>query len=524
MLRRIKVKKNELALIFKNGEFKKILPAGTTHFLWNLPKVPITILDPEENSVDKDLAEYLRQFCPDTVKNFCLDVCPNKNEIAKVYTDNRLTDIVLPEQKYMFWKGYLKKNVIIEPLADGYIVSSDTAEELMEAKIANIKVNGLVHWFTIVRFTDEQIGLLFVDQQLTRVVTSAETVAYYSYTHEVMLSKFSLNNNPIDEKIADALRISLPDSVAKYCLNIEISADEVGLRYEDNVLVEILPPGTRRLYWQNKCRHHLEKINLKTEYTLPKALAQQLIQPELRQTSIKGSNSILIAEVPAFFVGILNVDGKIECLLNPGISAYWRFHHEIKIELVDTRLQSIEISGQEILTKDKINLRINLIANWRYSDVLQAYKKLTEPTQYLYRELQMGLREAVGTRTLDELLENKTIIDEVVSNRVTANLSDLGIETVSVGVKDIILPGDMKNILAQVVEAEKSAQANVIRRREETAATRSLLNTAKVMENNPVALRLKEMETLEHIAEKIDKISVVGGLDQILHGLINIKQ
>ncbi|HBU9227005.1 slipin family protein, partial [Escherichia coli] len=71
--------------------------------------------------------------------------------------------------------------------------------------------------------------------------------------------------------------------------------------------------------------------------------------------------------------------------------------------------------------------------------------------------------------------------------------------------------------------AEKSAQANVIRRREETAATRSLLNTAKVMENNPVALRLKELETLERVAERIDNISVFGGLDQVLHGLVNIK-
>ena len=99
-----------------------------------------------------------------------------------------------------------------------------------------------------------------------------------------------------------------------------------------------------------------------------------------------------------------------------------------------------------------------------------------------------------------------------------------GMEIASLGVKDIVLPGDMKNILAQLVEAEKSAQANVIRRREETAATRSLLNTAKVMENNPVALRLKELEkTLERVAERIDNISVFGGLDQVLHGLVNIK-
>ena len=131
-----------------------------------------------------------------------------------------------------------------------------------------------------------------------------------------------------------------------------------------------------------------------------------------------------------------------------------------------------------------------------------------------------GTHEAI---TLDELLEDKQVIDEVVSAQVKARMTPFGIEVASLGVKDIVLPGDMKAILSQLVEAEKSAQANVIRRREETAATRSLLNTAKVMENNPVALRLKELETLERVAERIDKISVFGGLDQVLHGLVNIK-
>lgn len=181
------------------------------------------------------------------------------------------------------------------------------------------------------------------------------------------------------------------------------------------------------------------------------------------------------------------------------------------------------MGGQEILTKDKVNLRLNLAANWRYQDVLQAFGQLAKPIDHLYRELQFALREAVGTRTLDELLEDKQVIDQVVSAQVKARMAPLGIEIASLGVKDIVLPGEMKTILAKVVEAEKSAQANVIRRREETAATRSLLNTAKVMENNPVALRLKEMETLEKVAERIDKISVFGGLDQVLHGLVNIK-
>lgn len=155
--------------------------------------------------------------------------------------------------------------------------------------------------------------------------------------------------------------------------------------------------------------------------------------------------------------------------------------------------------------------------------MLKAHKELAKPAEHLYRELQFGLRAAVGTRSLDELLENKTVIDEVVTAQVTAKLADYGLQLDGVGVKDIVLPGEMKAILAQVVEAGKAAEANVIRRREETAATRSLLNTAKVMEDNPVALRLKELETLERVAERIDKISVFGGLDQVLNGLVKLR-
>jgi regulator of protease activity HflC (stomatin/prohibitin superfamily) len=190
---------------------------------------------------------------------------------------------------------------------------------------------------------------------------------------------------------------------------------------------------------------------------------------------------------------------------------------------VDLRSQIAEVSGQEILTRDKVGLRLNLSAVWRFTDVRRAMAQMPKPAEHVYRELQFGLRAAVGEQTLDALLENKAAIDQTVLAQVRERLEGSGIALESVGVKDIILPGEMKTILAQVVEAEKSAQANVIRRREETAATRSLLNTAKVMEGNPVALRMKELETLERVAERIDKISVVGGLDQVLNGLVTLR-
>ncbi|NIE55106.1 MULTISPECIES: slipin family protein [unclassified Burkholderia] len=326
-----------------------------------------------------------------------------------------------------------------------------------------------------------------------------------------------------DAALADYLRHDAPDVLAQHFVAMDLADDEAGLRYEDDVLVEILAPGTRRLYWRGLTAHRLERVDLAQDSMLPAALVKRIAQPALRARGVAGLTGVLLAQVPAYHVGVLKIDGKIERLLDAGVAAFWRFNRDVAVELVDLRLQAIEVGGQEILTRDKVALRLNLSATWCYADVLHAFGQLQKPVEHLYRELQFALRSAVGTRSLDELLEDKQSIDDVVIAQVRARLGHSGVDVRSVGVKDIVLPGDMKTILAQVVEAEKSAQANVIRRREETAATRSLLNTAKVMEENPTALRLKELETLERVAERIDRISVFGGLDQVLNGLVSIK-
>ena len=93
----------------------------------------------------------------------------------------------------------------------------------------------------------------------------------------------------------------------------------------------------------------------------------------------------------------------------------------------------------------------------------------------------------------------------------------------SVGVKDIILPGDVRELMNRVIEAEKTAQANVIKRREETAAKRSLLYTAKLMEDNPVLLRLKELEALEKVSEKVGNVIVGNGMDGVLEDLVRFR-
>ncbi len=291
-------------------------------------------------------------------------------------------------------------------------------------------------------------ALLLRNGSFDRVLHSG-TYWLFAGTDQLRVETFALEQPAFTHGLAEYLMAQEPAVVAAEFVHVNLSETEVGLRSENGVLVEILPPGTRRLYWK----------------------------------------------------GLV----------------------EVSVQVVDLRLQAVEVSGQDIMTRDKVSLRLNLCATYRFVHVLQAYGQLQKPADHLYRELQFALRAAVGTRTLDELLENKTVIDEVVTAHMAAKLQPSGMQLESVGVKDIVLPGEMKTILTQVVQAQKQAEANVIRRREETAATRSLLNTAKVMEDNPVALRMKELETLERVAERIDKISVFGGLDQVLNGLVKMR-
>ncbi|KDF10737.1 hypothetical protein AF42_03931 [Citrobacter freundii MGH 56] len=364
-----------------------------------------------------------------------------------------------------------------------------------------------------------QLGLLSREGDYYQTLESGQHRLPWFNAPEVLI--VNRDGSEVPQALAEYLRRFQPAWVERYCLVVDTTDTEAGALYVNGVLQEICPPATRRLYWRAEEALTLVRMDIR-QVLVPVEVMNAVLQPR-RNGTVKGREAILTVQVPAWHVGVLKIDGETQALLPPGLTAYWKINHLIEAEVVDTRLQVLEVGGQEILTKDKVNLRLNLAANWRYSDVLQAFGQLTKPLDHLYRELQFALREAVGTRTLDELLEDKQVIDEVVSAQVKARMTPFGIEVASLGVKDIVLPGDMKAILSQLVEAEKSAQANVIRRREETAATRSLLNTAKVMENNPVALRLKELETLERVAERIDKISVFGGLDQVLHGLVNIK-
>lgn len=514
------VKKNQRTVLLKNEEIVRVLGKGS-HFFWDpLNRLTAVCQSLEDTQISHQLAEEMLRFHPELVEQHCISAVLKNEQLGLRYQDDELVEVLASGTKSLFWKNQNQQRIDIVDLVGGYQLTSERAEHILLSHRVK-KVKGIEH-VLLRQIAKSEIGVLHCNGEVCALLEPG-VYGYSQNKYAVTVESYQLAQALVEPKLAEYLRCFLPEWVERYCTEMELGADEAGLRYEDGLLVEIVAPGNRRLYWKGLAEQRFERVALEHDYKVPDAIVSQLLQPKLRHKAIGGAEGVLLVQVPAYHTGILKVDGEIRSLLEPGATGYWRFNRDVHAELVDTRLQALEVSGQEILTRDKVNLRINLAANWRYSDVLTAYKLLAKPAEHLYRELQFGLREAVGTRTLDELLENKQVIDQVVSAYLAEKMADTGIETVSLGVKDIVLPGDMKTILSQVVEAEKAAQANVIRRREETAATRSLLNTAKVMENNPVALRLKEMETLERVAERIDKISVFGGLDQVLNGLVQIK-
>lgn len=399
-------------------------------------------------------------------------------------------------------------------------VLSAIAKHKMEPHQPEKKIMFILRKF-IVRKNER--GMLFQDNDFMHFLEPGNYL-YFDPLRKKRVEVYDLSVPEFSHRWTDFLLKERANDVARYFTTIELGPQQVALIYKNGRIANILPPLTRVLYWKGLVDITTEIIDISENFEIPYAKAAQWLHASQNQSLLQQAVQFIYSKtVPEYQLGLLYVDGQYTQTLKPGSYAYWEFNRNLNIEIWDMRLQNLDVAGQEILSKDKVSLRINLSASYLIKDVLQVISTVARPTDHLYKELQFGLRAAVGTRTLDELLENKNVIDESVFAYIRDKTANLGIEVQSVGVKDIILPGEMKTILSKVVEAEKVAQANLIKRREETAATRSLLNTAKVMENSPTALRLKELELLEKVSEKIGNISVYGGLDGVLKKLIKLK-
>lgn len=352
-----------------------------------------------------------------------------------------------------------------------------------------------------IRINTGKVGLVFRNGNYKRVVTEG---AYWLLPNEEVFQY------DMAKPFHSAVELSLllkDEALASMLIVIDVKDNEIVLQYENGNFRSVLVPG-RYAFWKGVIdysfvRADLSKIDITENIDLEAAKRKELV-PYIR-----------VCKIDSYEKGILFVDNKLNKVLGPGEYYFWKNAKELSVLKIDLRQLQLEISGQEILTKDKASLRINFFAQYKVVDIVKALIENKDYEKQLYILIQLALREFIGTMTLDELLEKK----ESVSTYVMALLKDkalgLGVEIKDCGVRDVILPGDMKEIMNQVLVAQKKAEANVIMRREETASTRSLLNTAKLMEENSMLFKLKEMEYVEKIADKINSISLSGGNQMI---------
>jgi len=228
-------------------------------------------------------------------------------------------------------------------------------------------------------------------------------------------------------------------------------------------------------------------------------------------------------QIREFERGLLYREGRFVRVLGPGRYRLWRLIRHESVTVVDTRWTTLAINGQEMVTADKISLRLNLVANYRVVDPEAALHAVADYRAQLYQELQLALRETVSTTALDDLMAQKALLAGALRDAAAPAAAAYGVELASVGVKDVVLPGDVKRMLAQAGEerfepaevyrglsdggrapgeAERAGRAALVTARSETATTRNLANAARLLAENPALMRLREMQSLVEVARE----------------------
>lgn len=331
----------------------------------------------------------------------------------------------------------------------------------------------------------------------------------------LMVERLKIEPGLFTSAYEQAVLEKLPQDVADHLMVIRTSENEIAVIERDGIINTVLGTDAKLILWRDAGPWKARIVDIGAE---PQVDAKLLTR--LRKTG--KTQFMTLVDVDEGKTALITIDGQLIGRLGPGVYGYWTPGRKIGAKLVDLVRQSLDVTGQEVLTRDRVTLRVNIAAEYRVDDPVKAVTSVRDFADALYRALQYAFRKTLGAMTLDQILEKKVTVDAEAAEKVRADMAAIGIEVSEISLKDVILPGEMREILNQVVSAQKEAEANIIRRREETNATRSLLNTAKVMAENPVMLRLKELEALENIAGKVDRLTIHNGTSGLMNDLVRL--
>lgn len=194
------------------------------------------------------------------------------------------------------------------------------------------------------------------------------------------------------------------------------------------------------------------------------------------------------------YVGLLYHKGKFVRMLAPGRHVYWG--RKFTIRWVDVRRASLLVPGQDVLTADNVGLKLSLLATYQVIDPGKAMHDTQNWQVDLHNAAQLALRSVVGAVTIEALLNQRLEIGTQLLTRVQPQAAKIGINVLSVEVKDVMFPADLKRAFSDVLKAKQEGHAALERARGESAALRNLANAARVLEGNPALMNLRLMQSL----------------------------
>lgn len=491
------VKNYELAVRFKYGEPVAVLKQGHYRFwksrnysyeIYNKANIFFEVNPLQPIYKDPLLAEYLE----------VLEL--GEMERALVWKNGRLLKI-LGAGTHAYWKNSDPIEVEVFRIDD---------LELKHEHMRPIETHkDMDNFLNVFKVDEEALGLLFVNGELERVLETGRYLFWKDATRIQLRIVERKAVFPVDE-FKNAHKNPL---LASYLDVHDLAESERALVWQSGRLLTVIGPGSHA-FWKGPEAIVTEVFNI-NDFELKHK------QNHAIESHKEASKYLTAAQVGPGTEGLLFVDGEFQRKAAPGRYLFWKGGVKVEMLHIDPREQNMDVTGQEIMTADKVSLRMNLSATYRVTDSLLAVSEVTDHISALYNDAQLVLRKAVSTYNLDSLLSDKALLNEDLLKDLGERAAHYGVGVVSVGLKDIILPGDMKQLLNQVTEAQKAAEANLIKRREETAAARSQANTARLLVQNPELMRLKELEVMQEIFSNSKNTFIIGGnLNEELRNLL----
>ncbi|WFP60378.1 slipin family protein [Mesorhizobium sp. WSM4904] len=296
------------------------------------------------------------------------------------------------------------------------------------------------------------------------------------------VSRHDLKNPEFVSAYEKALFDKLPDVAARHFTVVRTGRADIAVIERDGVLHAVLAPDRKLVLWTDAGPWKVTSVDTAADLAVDPALMRRIGQA-------RKTEHMFLHPVTDGQVGLLFVDGVYTRALVAGVHAFWNVGRMVQVKVVDLKRQSLDVAGQEMLTKDRVTIRVNIVAEYRVVDPVTAVSTVKDFSEALYRALQYAFRKTLGALTLDQILDKKVTVDEEAAAKVRADMAAIGLEVSDIALKDVILPGEMREILNQVVSAEKQAEV-----------------------------------ALEAIAGKVERLTVHNGTGGLLNDLVKLRE